>query len=134
MALNEAGYRTIAPDLPGLGRSEAPTDVAKYNMQTSVAPAMVALLDVLSLQKVTVVVHDFGAGAGWGLAFIAPDRVERLMVLSVGFPGELDLLVTDLQEEVQQLRGSQGVCVLSQHVLCINNVGAWTACKYLQSD
>lgn len=91
-ALNAAGYRIITPDLPGLGQSDKPADLDPYNMQTSVTPAMVALLDALGLKKVTVVGHDFGAGLAWGLAFACPDRVERLVALSIGFPGAMRMI------------------------------------------
>jgi pimeloyl-ACP methyl ester carboxylesterase len=87
-ALNAAGYRTIAPDLPGLGQSDKPTDLSQYNFQTVVTPAMVAVLDALSVDKFSVVGHDFGSGLAWGVAFMCPDRVERLVVLSVGYMGE----------------------------------------------
>ena len=33
-----------------------------------------------------VVGHDWGAGVAWALALMAPERVERLAVLSVGHP------------------------------------------------
>lgn len=49
---------------------------------------MVALVDALSLDKFSVVGHDFGAGLAWGLAFALPDRVERAVILSVGYFGE----------------------------------------------
>lgn len=87
-ALNEAGYRTIAPDLLGLGKSAKPTDLAAYDFQTSVTPTMLALVDALSLDKFSLVGHDFGAGVAWGLAFACAARVERVVVLSVGFFGE----------------------------------------------
>jgi pimeloyl-ACP methyl ester carboxylesterase len=31
--------------------------------------------------------HDWGAGVAWGLGTLAPDNVDHLVVLSVGFPG-----------------------------------------------
>jgi pimeloyl-ACP methyl ester carboxylesterase len=34
-----------------------------------------------------VVAHDWGAGAAWVLASLFPDRVDHLVVISVGFPG-----------------------------------------------
>jgi pimeloyl-ACP methyl ester carboxylesterase len=86
-ALNAAGYRTITPDLPGLGKSDKPADLDPYNMQTSVTPAMVALLDALALQQVSVVGHDLGTGLAWGLAFACPERVNKVVTLSVGYPG-----------------------------------------------
>lgn len=73
--------------MPGLGKSDKPTDVAMYNLETVVTPAVVALLEALSISKVTVVGHDFGAVMAWGLAFAYPEHVERLVVLSVGFLG-----------------------------------------------
>lgn len=50
---------------------------------------MVALLDALDVKKATVVGHDIGAALAWDMAFSHPDRVERLVVMSVGFPGAL---------------------------------------------
>ena len=47
---------------------------------------MVAILDALEIERVHVVGHDWGAGVAWALALMAPDRVERLAVLSVGHP------------------------------------------------
>jgi pimeloyl-ACP methyl ester carboxylesterase len=47
---------------------------------------MVALLDALELDRVQVVGHDWGAAVAWALAGLAPDRVERLAILSVGHP------------------------------------------------
>lgn len=86
--MNAAGYRTIAPDLLGLGNSVGPSDVKAYNLQTSLAPTYLALLDALDVKSAAIVGHDFGASLGWAMAFAAPDRVERLMVLSVGYGGE----------------------------------------------
>ena len=47
---------------------------------------LVAILDALEVDKARVVGHDWGAGVAWALALMAPDRVERLAVLSVGHP------------------------------------------------
>jgi pimeloyl-ACP methyl ester carboxylesterase len=44
-------------------------------------------LDALELPKAHVVGHDWGAGVAWVLAMSAPERVDRLVVLSVGHPG-----------------------------------------------
>jgi pimeloyl-ACP methyl ester carboxylesterase len=49
-----------------------------------------SLLDQLQAPaKVVVVGHDWGAAVAWAFAFTHPDRVAKLAVLSVGFPGEL---------------------------------------------
>lgn len=85
-ALAAAGFRAIVPDLRGRGRSERPEDVEAYGLQHLVADAA-AILDALGVERAHVVGHDWGAPVAWGLAAFAPDRVDRLVAMSVGFPG-----------------------------------------------
>jgi pimeloyl-ACP methyl ester carboxylesterase len=82
LALTSAGFRAIAPDLRGMGASGRPGD---YRLGRSVAD-MVAVLNTLEVEKATVVGHDWGAGVAWALAATQPDRVERLVAMSVGHP------------------------------------------------
>jgi pimeloyl-ACP methyl ester carboxylesterase len=49
---------------------------------------MVELVNSLKLEKFSIVGHDWGAVLAWGLAFMCPDRVERLVVVSVGYLGK----------------------------------------------
>lgn len=84
-ALTHAGYRAIAPDLRGFGRSDRPADVDEYKMST-VARDMIAVLDDADLDEVHVVGHDWGAAIAWYLALTSPDRVRTLVALSVGHP------------------------------------------------
>jgi pimeloyl-ACP methyl ester carboxylesterase len=83
--LAAAGFEVIAPDLRGFGDSAKPDDVNAYRVRHSVGDA-VAILDALNIQRAHVVGHDWGAGVGWVMALMAPERVERLIVLSVGHP------------------------------------------------
>ena len=84
-ALVAAGFRPIAPDLRGFGASDRPEGVDAYRVTRSVAD-VVAILDELGLERAHVVGHDWGAGLAWVLAALVPDRVDRLVVLSVGHP------------------------------------------------
>jgi pimeloyl-ACP methyl ester carboxylesterase len=84
-ALVAAGLRVIAPDLRGFGDSDKPTEVEAYALTRSVAD-IVSVLDALELERAHVVGHDWGAGLAWGLAGLVPDRVEKLVVMSVGHP------------------------------------------------
>ena len=83
--LVRAGYRVIAPDLRGYGRTDAPEAVAAYRTEHLVAD-MLALLDVMGIEKARVVGHDWGALIGWLLCMRAPQRIEQYVALSVGHP------------------------------------------------
>ena len=83
--LVRAGYRVIAPDLRGYGQTDAPEAVAAYRTEHLVADVL-ALLDVMGIQKARVVGHDWGALIGWVLCMEAPQRVEQYVALSVGHP------------------------------------------------
>ena len=87
-ALVADGKRVIAPDLRGFGESDKPEAVEDYAIARSVAD-LVAVLDALGVERAHVVGHDWGAGLAWALAAYVPDRVERLVVLSVGHPNTL---------------------------------------------
>ncbi len=84
-ALAAAGYRVIAPDQRGFGRSSKPAGVEHYRVELLVGD-MVGLLDTIGVAQASIVAHDWGAGVGWAIASMVPDRVERLAVLSVGHP------------------------------------------------
>lgn len=85
-ALAAAGFRTVVPDLRGRGRSERPEGVEAYALSELISDA-VGILDALGIERAHVVGHDWGAALAWALAGLVPDRVDRLAVLSVGFPG-----------------------------------------------
>jgi pimeloyl-ACP methyl ester carboxylesterase len=87
-ALVRAGMRAIAPDLRGFGESDRPERVEDYRIGRSVADVL-AVLDTLEIERAQVVAHDWGAAVGWALAAFAPERVERLAVLSVGHPNAM---------------------------------------------
>ena len=78
-----AGYRCIAPDLAGFGRSDKPTDVGWYSYDRHVA-LTATLLEDLNLRGTTIVVHDWGGPIGLRLAVEHPGRIERLVILDTG--------------------------------------------------
>jgi pimeloyl-ACP methyl ester carboxylesterase len=81
-ALAAAGYRVIAPDLRGYGRSSVPPDPSDYDRAHTVAD-LVGLLDALGIEQAVFAGHDFGAALTWDLPQWAPGRVRALMQLSV---------------------------------------------------
>jgi len=79
------GWRCLAPDQRGYGRSFAPAEVAAYDLRTLVGD-MAALIEGLG-RPVPVVAHDWGAVVGYGLAMWRPDLVSQLIVLNGAHPG-----------------------------------------------
>jgi pimeloyl-ACP methyl ester carboxylesterase len=84
-ALAGAGHRVLAPDLRGFGETTRPPAVEDYKLRALVAD-VTGLLDLLGIGRAAVVGHDWGAGLAWRVAMFAPDRVERLVAVSVGHP------------------------------------------------
>lgn len=78
-----AGFRAIAPDYPGFGKSDKPTDPGFYSYDRLVA-AMIALVDDLDLDDATAVVQDWGGPIGLGVAVARPNRFRRLAILNTG--------------------------------------------------
>src|SRR5260370_11788851 len=84
-ALNKSGFRTIVPDVRGGGRSSKPASVADYRL-SSIIRDITGIMDSLGIQRAHVVGHDWSAAVAWLLAALAPDRVDRLVAISVGAP------------------------------------------------
>jgi haloalkane dehalogenase len=81
--VRDAGFRCIAPDLPGFGRSDKPTDLAWYSYDRHVE-VMAALCTRLDLRDATLVVHDWGGPIGLRLAVEHPHWFARLVVMDTG--------------------------------------------------
>ncbi|MDX6590188.1 MAG: haloalkane dehalogenase [Solirubrobacterales bacterium] len=81
--VRDAGYRCIAPDYAGFGRSDKPTDVGWYSYDRHVE-LMALLLEELDLREATVVVHDWGGPIGLRLAVEHPDRISRIVIMETG--------------------------------------------------
>lgn len=84
-ALAEAGYRCIAPDYRGAGRSGK--DMSDFRKST-MATEMVALLDTLGItEPVHVVGHDIGGMIAYSLASMFPERVKSVCWGECPLPG-----------------------------------------------
>lgn len=79
----EAG-RVIAPDLFGFGRSDKPIDDSIYTFDFH-RGALLALVEALDLQDVTLVCQDWGGLLGLTLPMEAPQRYNRLIIMNTGF-------------------------------------------------
>ena len=81
-ALADAGFRAIAPDQRGYGRTTAPADVSAYRVSELIADVH-GLLDALGLEGAAFVGHDWGALLLWQMAMLAPDRIDSLAILNI---------------------------------------------------
>jgi haloalkane dehalogenase len=83
--LLEAGYRVIAPDLVGFGRSDKPTRAADYSYLNHVL-WMTAWMEANELQHLTLFCQDWGSLIGLRLAASAPQRFDRIVLANGGLP------------------------------------------------
>ena len=79
----DAGFRCIAPDLVGFGRSDKPSDIDFYTYERHVA-LISALLEDLDVRGATIVVHDWGGPIGLRLAVDHAERIDRLVIMDTG--------------------------------------------------
>jgi haloalkane dehalogenase len=87
-----AGHgRVIAPDLFGFGRSDKPVAQDIYTIAFH-RSSIIALIEGLDLQNVTLVCQDWGGLIGLTIPYEMPERFKRLIVMNTGFPtGEVSL-------------------------------------------
>jgi pimeloyl-ACP methyl ester carboxylesterase len=91
-AIASAGYRAIAPDMRGYGRSSAPSDAGLYT-PLHTAGDLVGLLDVLKIPSAVLVGHDWGAAHAWNASLMRPDRFKAVFCLSVPYVPRGDVSV-----------------------------------------
>jgi pimeloyl-ACP methyl ester carboxylesterase len=89
-ALASAGYRAVAIDVRGYGRSSAPVGIEAYRMLRKVGDN-VGLVRALGEEQAIIVGHDWGAPIAWSSALLRPDVFRAVAGLSVPYsaPGEL---------------------------------------------
>ncbi|WEO99608.1 alpha/beta hydrolase [Streptomyces sp. FXJ1.172] len=83
--LADAGFRVVAPDQRGYGRSDHPDDVSAYTIFHLVGD-VVGLIRALGEEQAFVVGHDWGAPVAWHTALLRPDMVRAVAGLSVPPP------------------------------------------------
>ena len=99
------GFRAIAPDMRGYGRSNVYERHEDYALESVVAD-MTGLLNALDVEKAVWVGHDWGAPVVWSIASHHPERCHGVANLSVpyytlerGLDGMLGLINRDVYPE-----------------------------------
>jgi len=86
----QAGYRVVAPDLVGFGRSDKFSDEQAYSYQMQV-DVMNRFVKRLDLQEVTFFGQDWGGLIGLRVVADAPERFARVVVSNTGLPAATGL-------------------------------------------
>ncbi len=81
-ALAGAGYRVVAPDQRGYGRSDSPEAISAYSIVNLVGD-IVGLVKAVGASEAIVVGHDWGAIVAQQCALLRPDLFRALALLSV---------------------------------------------------
>jgi haloalkane dehalogenase len=82
--LVDAGFRCIAPDLVGFGRSDKPADRNDHSYARHVEWLREALFDNLGLRDINLFAQDWGGLLGLRLVAEHPDRFARVIVANTG--------------------------------------------------
>ena len=83
-ALAEAGFRAVAMDVRGYGRSSKPTAIGAYRMLDHVAD-VVGVITALGADEAIVAGHDWGSPIAANSALLRPDLVRAVALLSVPY-------------------------------------------------
>lgn len=81
-----AGFRAIAPDLVGFGRSDKPTKRSDYTYERHVEWMRSAVFGGLDLDRITLVCQDWGGLIGLRLVGEDPDRFARVVAANTFLP------------------------------------------------
>ena len=84
VALAEAGYHAVAPDMRGYGQTDAPEAIDQYTLLHLVGDVL-GLLDALQAPTAVIAGHDWGAPVAWHAALLRPDRFTAVIGLSVPY-------------------------------------------------
>ena len=76
-----AGHRVVAPDLIGFGKSDKPKKDSFHHFETH-RQSLLELIERLDLQRLVLVVQDWGGILGLTLPMAAPQRYKGLLVMN----------------------------------------------------
>ena len=100
-ALAAAGFRAVAPDMRGYGKSDKPQAVDDYDIH-HVTADLVGIVDALGEKNAMLVGHDWGAIVTWHAMLLHPEKFTALVAMSVPYSGR------GPQSIVQSLQQSLG--------------------------
>jgi pimeloyl-ACP methyl ester carboxylesterase len=102
-SLAEKGYRSLAPDQRGYSPGARPKDRSAYAMD-QVASDVIALADALGWEKFHLVGHDWGAGCGWTVVQLFPERLLSWTALSLPHMAAFGKAIRTVPEQKKKSR------------------------------
>ena len=81
-ALAAGGYRAVAPDQRGYGRTDAPAEINACT-QLHLVGDIVGLVRAMGEEQAVIVGHDWGAPVAWNAAMWRPDIFRAVIGMSV---------------------------------------------------
>ncbi len=100
VALAAAGFRVVAPDQRGYGRTDRPDPIDAYNI-FSLTGDIVGLVRALGESNAIIVGHDWGAPVAWHCALLRPDIFRAVALLSVPFLPRGSVRPTDAMKALE---------------------------------
>lgn len=82
-ALLEAGFRIVAPDTLGYGKTDKPQEVEPYRADNLVGH-LFEIIRQLELEDIYLVGHDWGSALSWAMVLERPELFKKYLTLSVG--------------------------------------------------
>ena len=105
-ALADSGYRAIAMDMRGYGRTQSPADVESYSLM-HITGDIIKLMDALDIDKAVLVGNDWGSTVAWHSARLRPDRFSGIAAMGVPMMSRAPLPPTELFNMIEMPQDMQ---------------------------
>jgi len=109
-ALADAGFRAIAPDQRGYGRTSRPEAIAAYDIH-HLCGDLAGLLDALEIEQAVFCGHDWGGLVVWQMAHLHPDRVAGVIGVNTPYNPRPPMPISEI---MRQTRGEDNYIVFFQ--------------------
>ena len=83
-ALAAGGFRAIAPDQRGYGRTDRPAAIDQYTI-VHLCGDLAGMMDSLDIDKAVFCGHDWGGAVVWMMPLLFPDRVAGVIGVNTAF-------------------------------------------------